>query len=84
MLLSRVQLFAPLWTVSHQDSLSMKLSRQEYWSGLLFPSLGDLPEPGIKPRSIALQADFLPSEPTGKLCLLNKFNKKYIQLKAEK
>jgi len=44
----------------------MKFSRQEYWSGLPFPSSGDLPNPGIKPRSAALQADSLPSEPPGK------------------
>ena len=42
------------------------LFRQEYWSGLLFPSPGDLPNPGIKPRSPALQVDSLPSEPSGK------------------
>ena len=41
----------------------MEFSRQEYWSGLPFPSPGDLPDPGIKPRSPALQADSLPSEP---------------------
>jgi len=41
----------------------MEFSRQEYWSGLPFPSLGDFPDPGIKPRSPALQADALPSEP---------------------
>ena len=44
----------------------MGFSRQEYWSGLPFPSPGDLPNPGIEPRSLALQADFLPSEPPGK------------------
>ena len=44
----------------------MGFSRQEYWSGLPFPSPGDLPDPGIKPRSSALQADALPSEPPGK------------------
>ena len=44
----------------------MGFSRQEYWSGLLFPSPGDLPNPGIKPGSPALQADALPSEPPGK------------------
>ena len=48
------------------DPLSMGFSRQEYWSGLPFPSTGDLPEPGIKPRSPALQADALPSEPPEK------------------
>ena len=47
-------------------SLSMEFSRQEYWSGLPFPSPGDLPDPGIKPRSPALQAASLPSEPAGK------------------
>ena len=44
----------------------MGFSRQEYWSGLPFPSPGDLPDPGIEPRSPALQADALPSEPPGK------------------
>ena len=66
MLLSRVQLFATLWTVAHQPPPSMGFSRQEYWSGLPFPSPGDLPDPGIEPRSPALQADALPSEPPGK------------------
>ena len=51
---------------SHQAPLSMGFSRPEYWSGLLFPSPGDLPSPGIEPRSPALQADSLPSEPPGK------------------
>ena len=48
----------------------MEISRQEYWSGLLFPSPGDLPDPGIEPRSRALQAHALPSEPPGKSYLL--------------
>ena len=48
------------WTVAHQASMSMGFSRQEYWSGLPFPSPGDLPEPGIEPESPALQADCLP------------------------
>ena len=47
------------WTVAHQAPLSMGFSRQEYWSGLPFPFPGDLPDPGIKPRSPALQADSL-------------------------
>ena len=64
--LSRVRLFAILWTVAHQTPLSMGFSRQKYWSGLPFPSPGDLPDPGIKPRSPALQADALTSEPPGK------------------
>ena len=46
--------------------VSMEFSRQEYWGELSFPSPGDLPNPGIKPRSLALQADSLPSEPPGK------------------
>ena len=61
--LSRVQLFATPWTVAYQASPSMGFSRQEYWSGLPFPSPGDLPDPGIKPRSPALEADALTSEP---------------------
>ena len=63
---SRVRLFVTRWTVAYQASLSMGFSRREYWSGLLFPSPGDLPDPGIKPRSPALQTDALPSEPPGK------------------
>ena len=54
------------WTVAYQAPLSMGLSRQEYWSGLPFPSPGDLPNPGIEPRSPELQADFLLSAPPGK------------------
>ena len=53
-LLSRVRLFATPWTVAYQASLSMRFFRQEYWNGLPFPSPGDLPDPGIKPRSPAL------------------------------
>ena len=64
--LSRVQLFATPWTVALWAPPSMGFSRQEYWSGLPFPSAGDLPYPGIEPRSPALQADALPSEPPGK------------------
>ena len=56
------------WTVSHQAPPSMGFSRQEYWSGLPFPPPGDLPNPGTEPRSPALQADSLPSEPPGKPC----------------
>ena len=61
--LSRVRLFVTPWTVAHQAPPSMEFSRQEYWSGLPFPSPGDLPNPGIEPRSPALRADALPSEP---------------------
>ena len=64
--LSRVRLFVTPWTVAHQAPLSMGFSRQEYWSGLQFPSPGDLPNPGIEPRSPTLQADALTSEPPGK------------------
>ena len=53
------------WTVTHQASLSMEFSRQEYWGGWPVPSIGDLPDPGIEPRSLALQSDSLPSEPPG-------------------
>ena len=53
--LSRVQLFATPWTASSQAPPSMGFSRQEYWNGLPFPSPGGLPNPGIKPRSPALQ-----------------------------
>ena len=66
--LSHVRLFATLWTVAHQAPLSTVFSRQEYWSGLPFPSPGDLPNPGIEPRSPSLQADALTSEPLGKPC----------------
>ena len=51
------------WTIARQVPLSVGYSRQEYWSGLPFPSPGDFPNPGIEPRSPALQADSLPSEP---------------------
>ena len=54
------------WAVACQDPLSMGFSRQEYWSGLPFPSPGDLPNPGIEPRSPELQADSLPMELQGK------------------
>ena len=64
--LSHVRLFATPWTVTYSASPSVGFSRQEYWSGLPFPSPGDLPNPGIKPRSPALEADALASEPPGK------------------
>ena len=65
-LLRRVQLFATPWTVTYQAPPTMGFSRQEYWSGFPFPSPGDFPNPGTEPRSPALQADSLPSEPPGK------------------
>ena len=61
--LSRVRLSVTPWTVAHQAPPSMGFSRQEYWSGLPFPSPGDLPDPGIEPRSPTLQTDTLTSEP---------------------
>ena len=64
--LSCVQPFVTTWTVAHQAPPSMGFSRQEYWSEVPFPSPGDLPDPGIEPRSSALQADVLTSEPPGK------------------
>ena len=60
------RLFVTLWTVAHQVPPSMGFSRQEYWSGLPFPSPGDLPNPRIEPRSPALQADALTVELPGK------------------
>ena len=67
--LSRVRLFVTPWTVAYQAPLSMGFSRQEYWSGLPFPSPGDLPDPGIQPEFPALEADALTSELPGKLTL---------------
>ena len=64
--LSRVRLFATPWAVAYKAPLSMEFLRQEYWSGLPFPSPGDLPNPGIEPGSPALQADSLSSEPPRK------------------
>ena len=64
--LSRVRLSATPWTVAYQAPPSMEFSRQEYWSGLPFPSPGYLPDPGIEPGSPTLQADALSSEPPGK------------------
>ena len=65
--LSRVLLFVTPWTVAYQAPPSMGFSRQECWSGLPFPSPGDLPDLGIEPGSPALQADALTSKPPGKL-----------------
>ena len=64
--LSRVRLFVTPWTVAYQAPLSMGFSRQEYWSGLPFPSPGEFPDPGIEPGFPALEADALISEPQGK------------------
>ena len=65
-----VQLFVIPWTAAHQPPLSMEFFRQEYWSGLSCPSPGDLPDPGIEPRSPASQADSLPPDPPGKSSLV--------------
>ena len=73
------------WTVAHQAPPSMEFSKQEYWSGLPFPSPGDLPDPGIKPRSPALQADTLSSEPPGKhKRLISKINNKLLEFNSKK
>ena len=64
--LSHVRPCVTPWTVALQTPLCMGFSRQEYWSGLPFPSPGDLPNPGIEPGSPTLQADSLPNEPLGK------------------
>ena len=58
------------WTVAHRAPPSMGFSRQEFWSGLPFPSPGDLPNPGIEPRSPTLQADVLTSAPPGKFLVV--------------
>ena len=63
--LSHVQLFATPWTVTYQAPPFIGFSRQESWSGLPFPSSGDLPDPGIELWPPALQAESLPSEPPG-------------------
>ena len=64
--LSHVQLFATPWIVAYQVPLSMGFPRQEYWSGLPFPSPGELPDPGIEPESPALAGGFFTAEPPGK------------------
>ena len=63
---SSIRLFVTPWTVAYQAPLSMEFSRQEYWSGQPVLSPGNLPNPGIKTGSPALQVDSLPSEPPGK------------------
>ena len=64
--LSRVRLFATPWPVAYQAPPTVGFFRQEYWSGLPFPSPGDLPNPGIEPGAPKLEADALTSEPPGK------------------
>ena len=65
--LSHVQLFATLWTMAQQAPLSMEFSRQEYWSGLPFPTPVDLPDPGIKAAFPALAGGFFTTEPPRRL-----------------
>ena len=65
--LSHVQLFATAWTIACQAPLSLGFPRQEYWSGLPFPSPGALPNPETEPESPALEVDFLSTEPPEKL-----------------
>ena len=71
-------LFETPWTVAFQAPLSMGSTRQEYWSGLPFPSPGDFPNPMIKPGSPALLADFSPSEPPGQTIYANQVIIMYI------
>ena len=69
-MLSRFQLFVTPWTVAYQTPLSMEFSRQECWSGLPFPSAGDLPHPWIVPTALAspaLAGGFFTAKPPGKL-----------------
>ena len=54
------------WIVAYKAALSMEFSRKEYWSGLPFPSPGDLPDPGIEPESPAVAGGFLPAKPPRK------------------
>ena len=67
MLVAQLCLTAALWAIAHQAPLSKGFSSQEYWSGLPFPSPGDLPHPGTEPGSSTLQADSLLSEPPGNI-----------------
>ena len=72
--------FCNPWSIDGQVPLPMEFSRQDYWNGLPFPSPGDLSDQGIELRSLALQADSLPSEPQGKLKTLLSI---YVQLLEE-
>ena len=67
--LNHVQLFATPWNAAHQALPSMGFSKQEYWSGLQFPSPGDGLNPGIEPASPTLAGRFFTAEPPGKPCL---------------
>ena len=75
LIITCVQLFVTLWTVAHQASLSMEFSRQEYWSGLPFPTPGDLPDSGMELASLAAPAlvgRFVTTAPPGKP--INEYN----------
>ena len=77
---SYVWLLATPWTVAHQAPLSMGFSTQEYWSGLPFPSPGDLPNPGIKPPTPAFTNGFFTTEPPGKpwiMVIINNYHLNY-------
>ena len=63
---AQIQLLVTTWTVTHQAPLSVGFPQQEYWSRLLFPSPGDLPDPGVELSSLALAGSLLTSEPPGK------------------
>ena len=82
--LSRLWLFVTLWTVAHQAPLSMEFPRQESWSGLPFPFLGDLPDPGIEPRGPTFAGGFFTSwanrEALCALYLYNNYNTCYAAL----
>ena len=73
-LLSPVQMFATPWTIVHHASLSMELSRQQYWSGFPYSSPGDLPGSGIKLMSPALASGFFSTEPLGETSWGNQFS----------
>ena len=73
---SRIWLFETPWTVALQATPSMEFPRQKYWSGLPFPSPGDLPHPEIEPGSAALQVDSLPTEPPANYICIDSFSKK--------
>ena len=81
--LSRVRLFATPWTVGYHAPPSIEFSRQEYWSGLPFPSPGDLPNSGIAPRSPKLQAATLLSEPNVPGIMLNQEIQQLSEYKLE-
>jgi len=78
--LSRVRLFVTPWTAAYQAPQSIEFFRQEYWSGLSFPS-GDLPHPGTEPGSPTLRADSLPTEPPGNKSL-NRVHSKWTALET--